>query len=80
MYVTVLPYCNASKSTPQINRNGWTRPDPIMATKEVIAPTIAGLLGMLLLPPAVLWICARIWPIQITDRTLCELTLLLIST
>jgi len=31
---------------------GWTRPDPIMATKEVIAPLVGGLLGMILFPGA----------------------------
>ncbi|KAF4610509.1 hypothetical protein D9613_006687 [Agrocybe pediades] len=29
---------------------GWTRPDPVAATKEVLAPLIGGLLGMILLP------------------------------
>jgi len=54
----------------RINRNGWTRPDPITATKEVIAPTVGGLVGMLLFPPAILWICAQITPLPINERTL----------
>jgi len=29
---------------------GWTRPDPVMATKELIAPLIFGLLGMIIIP------------------------------
>ena len=29
---------------------GWTRPDPIMATKELIAPLVGGLLGMIIIP------------------------------
>jgi E3 ubiquitin-protein ligase MARCH6 len=30
--------------------NGWVRLDPITATKEVIAPLLGGLLGMILVP------------------------------
>lgn len=33
--------------------NGWIRPDPVTATKEVIGPLTGGLLGMILLPGAV---------------------------
>jgi len=33
-----------------ITNNGWTHPEPITATKEVIGPLIFGLLGMILLP------------------------------
>jgi len=29
---------------------GWTRPDPVAATKEVIGPLVGGLLGMTLFP------------------------------
>ncbi|KAG2142827.1 uncharacterized protein EDB93DRAFT_1241500 [Suillus bovinus] len=38
-----------------IINNGWTHPDPKQATKEVIIPLIAGLLGMLVLPAAAVW-------------------------
>jgi len=34
----------------QIIRNGWTHPDPIAATKGVIAPLTGGLVAMILLP------------------------------
>ncbi|KAJ3849605.1 hypothetical protein EV368DRAFT_67298 [Lentinula lateritia] len=33
-----------------IKRNGWTHPDPIAATKDVIAPVAGGLTGMIVLP------------------------------
>ncbi|KAJ7493199.1 hypothetical protein B0H11DRAFT_2156254 [Mycena galericulata] len=33
-----------------ITNNGWTHPEPITATKEVIGPLAFGLLGMILLP------------------------------
>ena len=35
--------------------NGWTHPNPITATKEVIAPLIGGFLGMIILPAAGVW-------------------------
>ncbi|KAF8903526.1 hypothetical protein CPB84DRAFT_1814671 [Gymnopilus junonius] len=34
----------------RIKAHGWTRPDPVTATKDVIAPLAGGLLGMILLP------------------------------
>ncbi|KAJ7623737.1 hypothetical protein FB45DRAFT_1089571, partial [Roridomyces roridus] len=37
----------------RITNNGWTHPDPVTATKEVIGPLVFGLLGMILLPGAV---------------------------
>ncbi|KAG7093540.1 hypothetical protein E1B28_007211 [Marasmius oreades] len=37
----------------QIKHNGWTHPDPIAATRDVIIPLVSGLLGMILLPGAV---------------------------
>ena len=30
--------------------HGWTRPDPVTATKEVIGPLAGGLLGMIVFP------------------------------
>ncbi|RPD64449.1 hypothetical protein L226DRAFT_484485 [Lentinus tigrinus ALCF2SS1-7] len=39
----------------RIIRNGWTHLDPVRATKDVIGPLIAGLLGMIVLPAAILW-------------------------
>ncbi|KAJ3718891.1 hypothetical protein C8R42DRAFT_723411 [Lentinula raphanica] len=36
-----------------IKRNGWTHPDPIVATKDVIAPVTGGLIGMITLPALV---------------------------
>uniref|UniRef100_A0A0W0F5D3 RING-type E3 ubiquitin transferase n=2 Tax=Moniliophthora roreri TaxID=221103 RepID=A0A0W0F5D3_MONRR len=34
----------------RIKHNGWTHPDPVLATKEVILPLCGGLLAMILLP------------------------------
>lgn len=39
--------------------------DPMKATKEVIAPLAAGLFGMVLLPPALVW--AAIKALRIRD-------------
>ncbi|KAF9266796.1 hypothetical protein L218DRAFT_955901 [Marasmius fiardii PR-910] len=36
----------------QIKHNGWTHPDPVAATKDVIIPLVSGLLGMTVLPGA----------------------------
>ena len=56
----------------QINRNGWSRPDPMTATKEVIGPAVGGLLAMLSLPVGVLWMFKTLTNDHITDRSLCE--------
>ncbi|KAI0685903.1 hypothetical protein BC835DRAFT_1523256 [Cytidiella melzeri] len=53
-----------------IRRNGWTFLDPIAASKDVIVPMIAGLLGMILLPPAMLWIVLRVFNIQADEHLL----------
>lgn len=33
--------------------NGWTHPDPVSATKEIICPVSGGLICMILLPAMV---------------------------
>ncbi|KAK7687757.1 hypothetical protein QCA50_008976 [Cerrena zonata] len=40
----------------QLRRHGWTHPDPIRATKEVIVPLIGGLIAMILAPPSIVWL------------------------
>jgi len=54
----------------RINRNGWSRPDPMIATKEVIGPAVGGLLAMLSFPVALLWVLKTITKYPSTDRTL----------
>ncbi|KAJ6568247.1 hypothetical protein DFH09DRAFT_1261311 [Mycena vulgaris] len=39
-----------TRGVQHITNNGWTHPEPITATKEVIGPLTFGLLGMILLP------------------------------
>jgi len=51
---------------------GWTRPDPIMATKEVIAPLTGGLLGMIFLPGVVFKTALYFFPnVQLDNRFVC---------
>ncbi|TCD71774.1 hypothetical protein EIP91_003117 [Steccherinum ochraceum] len=54
-----------SRGIEHIRRMGWTHPDPFRATKEVIAPVTAGLLGMVLVPPIALWIARRFVPVHL---------------
>ena len=42
--------------------NGWTHPDPFTATKEVIAPLMAGLLGMIVVPVALFKLAYVLFP------------------
>ncbi|PCH44456.1 hypothetical protein WOLCODRAFT_90853 [Wolfiporia cocos MD-104 SS10] len=51
----------------QIKRLGWTSPDPIKATKEVIAPVMTGLLGMIFLPAGLLWGVHRALSLPLPD-------------
>lgn len=62
----------------QITRNGWTRPDPFSATIDVIAPLAFGLMGMILLPPALLWGSRKVVDLPIDDDFLCERILILV--
>ena len=57
----------------QIRRNGWTHPDPIKATKEVIAPLTVGLIGMILLPPGAVWLGLKLTGIRANEKLLCML-------
>ncbi|KAF8586361.1 hypothetical protein K439DRAFT_961991 [Ramaria rubella] len=52
-----------------IQRNGWRRPDPLAATKDFIIPVGTGLIGMILLPPMVVYAGSRIitLPWQLED-------------
>jgi len=54
----------------RINRNGWSRPDPMTATKEVIGPAVGGLLAMLCFPVGLLWILKMLSKVPATDRIL----------
>jgi len=51
----------------RIRHNGWTRPDPVAATKEVIGPVVGGLLGMILLPPLAAWLSLHLVPNHVNE-------------
>ncbi|KZT21187.1 hypothetical protein NEOLEDRAFT_792953 [Neolentinus lepideus HHB14362 ss-1] len=53
-----------------ITRNGWTHPDPMRATKEVIAPLAGGLLAALLSPIGIDWLCRRLLALPLDNRFL----------
>ncbi|KAF8872840.1 hypothetical protein CPB84DRAFT_1818035 [Gymnopilus junonius] len=46
----------------RIKAHGWTRPDPVTATKDVIAPLAGGLLGMILLPSLIFLAVRYVFP------------------
>ncbi|KAJ7780224.1 hypothetical protein DFH07DRAFT_729968 [Mycena maculata] len=45
-----------------VTNNGWTHPEPIIATKEVIGPLVFGLLGMIILPGGAFLLAQRFIP------------------
>lgn len=55
MRINRRPQFDVGRGVVTIINNGWTHPDPKQATKEVIMPLVAGLLGMLVLPAAAVW-------------------------
>jgi E3 ubiquitin-protein ligase MARCH6 len=52
--------------------NGWSHPDPIAATREVIAPVAGGLIGMILFPAAVFRAVQYVIPLPVDDRFICK--------
>lgn len=65
----------------QIVRNGWTHPDPLRATEEVIGPAIGGMLVMILLPAGLLALARRFSFVLVNDKFLREfLSLILPAT
>ncbi|KAH8104046.1 hypothetical protein BXZ70DRAFT_888328, partial [Cristinia sonorae] len=53
-----------------IRRTGWLHPDPLKATKDVIAPLTGGLLGMIIVPPLLLFGVRRFFPVNVDDNFL----------
>ncbi|KAJ6580947.1 hypothetical protein B0H19DRAFT_1112979 [Mycena capillaripes] len=61
LYAKIMLHINRTQPTNPITRgvqhitnNGWTHPEPVTATREVIGPLTFGLLGMILLPGALM--------------------------
>ncbi|KAJ6616969.1 hypothetical protein B0H10DRAFT_1346361 [Mycena sp. CBHHK59/15] len=51
-----------TRGVQHITNNGWTHPEPVIATKEVIGPLTFGLLGMTLIPGGVFLLAQHIIP------------------
>ena len=58
----------------KIMTHGWTRPDPVSATKEVIGPLAGGLLGMIFFPGLVFRTVQYFLPnVSLDNRFMCKL-------
>ena len=58
----------------KIIAHGWTRPDPVSATKEVIGPLVGGLIGMIFFPGLVFRAVQYFLPnISLDNRFICKL-------
>ncbi|KDQ50759.1 hypothetical protein JAAARDRAFT_81797 [Jaapia argillacea MUCL 33604] len=53
-----------------ITRNGWTHPDPVKATREVIIPVVCALLAALLLPAGSVWLVRNTLNLPLDDKVL----------
>ncbi|KAF9460561.1 hypothetical protein BDZ94DRAFT_1197761 [Collybia nuda] len=49
----IQPPNRITRGLQHITTNGWTHPDPMQATREVIGPVTGGLLGMIIFPGVV---------------------------
>ncbi|KZV69277.1 hypothetical protein PENSPDRAFT_608901 [Peniophora sp. CONT] len=50
-----------ARGVANIRARGWLRPDPVRATKEVIAPLFAGLAAMLAVPPLLAFTLVKVF-------------------
>lgn len=50
--------------------NGWSNPDPRHATKQLIVPLIAGLLGMLVIPAGLVYLVREIFHLHLNTKFL----------
>lgn len=69
LYAKIMLHVNRTQPPNPITRgmqhitnNGWTHPEPITATKEVIGPLTFGLLGMILLPGGIFLLAQHFIP------------------
>jgi hypothetical protein len=57
----------------QLRNNGWSYPDPLATTTELVIPATLGLLGMLLVPAAAYKLMSYYFPVAWqSDRMLCK--------
>jgi E3 ubiquitin-protein ligase MARCH6 len=70
----IQPPTRISRGLQQIQALGWTRPDPVLATKEVIAPLVGGLAGMIIIPGVVFKVATSYFSDLVQDnRFICTL-------
>ncbi|KAG1811581.1 hypothetical protein EV424DRAFT_1570387 [Suillus variegatus] len=68
MRINRRPQFDVGRGVVTIINNGWTHPDPKQATKEVIIPLVAGLLGMLVLPAAAVWGLRKFFDLPLSPK------------
>lgn len=56
----------------QIANNGWTHPDLVAATKEVIGPVTGGLMLLLMFPAVVVWALRQFSLLPVDGKFICE--------
>ncbi|KAF7317716.1 RING-CH-type domain-containing protein [Mycena kentingensis (nom. inval.)] len=64
------PHNHITRGVQHIANNGWTHPEPITATKEVIGPLIFGLLGMIVFPAGIFVVAQRFLPFVASNSRL----------
>ncbi|TFK17884.1 hypothetical protein FA15DRAFT_675738 [Coprinopsis marcescibilis] len=65
--VQIQPTNQVAQGIKRVVDNGWIALDAVAATKEVIAPLVGGLLGMILLPATLLHIARIFLPTMVGD-------------
>ncbi|KAF9522418.1 hypothetical protein CPB83DRAFT_112389 [Crepidotus variabilis] len=69
MYTLRLqPQTRISRGLQHIIAHGFTRPDPVTATREIIVPLVGGLLGMIILPGIISRTAQHYFPIPLKDK------------
>ena len=72
--IVLRGFCTDFFFQSKIMTHGWTRPDPVSATKEVIGPLTGGLLGMIFFPGLVFRVVQYFLPnISLDNRFMCKL-------
>ncbi|KAF7289096.1 RING-CH-type domain-containing protein [Mycena chlorophos] len=62
------PLNDITRGIQHIINGGWTHPEPVAATKEVIGPLTIGLLGMIFLPGGAFVVAQRYLPLSLRNN------------
>ncbi|KAF7309457.1 RING-CH-type domain-containing protein [Mycena indigotica] len=68
--ILAQPHNNITRGLQHIMNNGWTHPEPVAATKQVIGPLTFGLMGMIFLPGGVFVLVRRYLPLVSSNSKL----------